>query len=70
MLTLKEATHGNPPPWCQNILDLYRDAARNVDVAARIEVCCPLEFTEECLITFPEDKLCTFLTCYKREIWW
>lgn len=69
-LTLMEATHGNPPPWCQNLLDLYRDAARNVDVAARIEVRCPLEFAEECLITFPEDELRTFLTCYKREIWW
>jgi len=69
-LTLKEAMHGNPPPWCQNLLNLYRDAARNVDVAARIEVRCPLEFAEECLIAFPEDTLRTSLTCYKREIWW
>jgi len=69
-LTLKEAMHGNPPPWCQNLLNLYRDAARNVDVAARIEVRCPLEFADECLVSFPEDELRASLTCYKREIWW
>ena len=69
-LTMQEAMHGNPPPWCQNLLNLYRDAARNVDVAARIEVRCPLEFAEECLTSFPEEIIRTSLVCYKREIWW
>jgi len=69
-LTIQEAMHGNPPPWCQNLLNLYRDAARNVDVAARIEVRCPLEFAEECLTSFPEETIRTSLICYKREIWW
>jgi hypothetical protein len=69
-LTPKEAMHGNPPPWCQSLLNLYRDAAHNVDVAGRIEVRCPLEFAEGCLTTFPEDTTRRSLTRYRREIWW
>ena len=69
-LTPKEAMHGNPPSWCQSLLNVYRDAARNVDVAARIELRCPLQFADECLLTFPEDAIRTSLTCYRREIWW
>jgi len=69
-LTPKVAMHGNPPPWCQSLLNLYRDAARNVDVAARVEVRCPLEFAEHCLVTFPEETIRRSVICYRREIWW
>lgn len=69
-LTPKVAMNGNPPPWCQSLLNLYRDAARNVDVAARIELRCPLNFADECLLAFPEDTIRASLTCYRREIWW
>lgn len=69
-LTPKIAMHGNPPSWCQSLLNLYRDAASNVDVAARLEVRVPLENAEQCLVTFPEDVIRESLVCYKREIWW
>jgi len=66
----KEAMHGNPPTWCQSLLNLYHGAACNVDVAARIEVHCPLEFAEDCLVVFPKDTIWTSLTCYHCKIWW
>jgi hypothetical protein len=69
-LTPRVAMDGNPPRWCQSLQNLYHDAALNTDVAGRIEVRCPLEFAEDCLLYISDDLIRTSLICYRRDIWW
>jgi hypothetical protein len=69
-LTPRVAFRGDPPAWCQSLLNLYHDTALRTDVAARIEVHCPLRFVEGCLVSFGQAVIDDSLISYRHEIWW
>lgn len=69
-ITGKLAVKGNPPPWCQSLLQVYGDAAKEVNVATRFEARVPLPFINNALINPRLDVLKQTMICYKRELWW
>jgi hypothetical protein len=69
-ITAKVAVKGNPPLWCQSLLDVYHDGARGVDAGTRVEVRVPLAFSVHALRDFTLEGLKRTMVCYKRELWW
>ena len=69
-LMAKAAMSSNPSKWCQNILDIYNDAAATTDVAARLELRCPLDYALCCMASFSLDVIRNALVSYQCELWW
>ena len=69
-LTAKAAIDSNPSKWCQKILDIYNDASTTTDVAARLELQCPLDQALCCLASFSRQVLRNALVSYQRQLWW
>ena len=69
-LTAKLAVQGNPPPWCQSLLQVFKDAGQAVDVATRFEARIPLPFIMRAFRRVDLEVMKRTMVCYKRELWW
>ena len=67
-LTAKAAMSSNPSKWCQNILDIYNDAAATTNVAAQLELWCSLDYALCCMASFSLDVIRNALVNYGGKL--
>ncbi|KAF8872161.1 hypothetical protein BD779DRAFT_1453053, partial [Infundibulicybe gibba] len=58
------------PIFCENLLDAYTSASRNMDVAARVEVRVPLSKAVSALLALEDHTIIQSLVMFSRTVWW
>lgn len=69
-LSMKQAQQGEPPQFMTGLIQAYRNAGQNTDVAVRLEVRVPIESATEVLQDFSQAAFCNSVVSMPRRTWW